>query len=413
MQKISRTILNNGLTVIFSNDPRYTTSTILFGFKIGWLHDKKGEEGLAHLFEHLVGKRTIKYPNKGELEAQKEVLGITGNATTYADFTYYYFNQLNHNLLKATELIFETIYHSFFNDEDLKLEKNVVLTEGNEYKENDYQLLSYNSRKLVYGKSPQANFFFGDKKSLKNISLNTFSNFYNHYKNPENAVIVVACNTDQYNQEILNYIQNYYKNLELLFEKVNISEKNPDFKIKSKTRKFKSKGQIQAGVLFSFALEKQLSLKEKIQYKFIESLLANSHSAKLLNKLRDGLGLIYWLDMYSINWKDSSEIIIYTKTDKKNVKLLVQEAKKVIEKLQKEIRELDLNGVVERIKFDVVNGITSLADSQYIFETTVIFGEHISTENFLKIIEETTIGEFKNLINKLLDFKKLNISILT
>lgn len=412
MQKIQKKVLKNGLTIIFSNDSRYTTSTVLFGFNVGWKHDKKGYEGLAHLFEHLIGKRTKQFPSKGSLDKEKETLGIKFNAVTYSDFTYYYQNQLNHNLLKSVELIFEAIYNSNFDNGDLKLERNVVLTEASEYKEDDYKYLSYLSRKQVFGNSPSANFFFGNKVSLNKIKIETFQEFYNIYKNPKNSTLVISSNSEIYNEKIVKFVEFFYRNNVTTTNDLNIGGSKIFSQNTAKVQKYKAKGDMQAGILFSYVTE-QLTLKEKVQYKFLENLLANSHSAKILNKLRDGLGLIYWLDMYSLNWKDVSEILLYTKTDKKNVKEVISVVEDTIEQIKLSLNQTDLSTVVEKIKFDVVGGVTSMGDSEYIFETVSIFNEYISTEEFVQIIEDTKFQDVKELAAKVFNLKNRHVSILS
>jgi predicted Zn-dependent peptidase len=57
-QKIEKIKLKSGLEVVFLFDKAFTTSSLKMLFKIGWRNDTESERGLAHLFEHLVGKRT-------------------------------------------------------------------------------------------------------------------------------------------------------------------------------------------------------------------------------------------------------------------------------------------------------------------------------------------------------------------
>lgn len=411
MQVIKKHVLKNGLSVFFLNDTRYTTSTVFFGFNVGWRNDKDDYEGLAHLFEHLVGKRTEKFPNKGEFDAIKDKNGIRSNAFTFADYTYYFQNQLNENLIQSLPLMFESIYNSTFNAEDLELEKKVVLTEAQEYKEDDYKLLGSYARKQVFKNHPYSKFFFGNKKTLSNITLKDFENFYKIYKNPKNATLIVTSSNDKYNEEILRYAENFkgYNN-----ENYESLEGNANLEIKSNNKKrvYKKKGKNQSDLMFSF-VSPQTTLVEKVQFKYIENLLGNSHSSKILNKLRDGLGVIYWFEVFSINWKDFSEVIFYTKTNNKNVDKIIKEVDFILDNLSENLTQEDISNVIEKIKFAVVNGIVSVADSEYVFETQMTFNEVITTEKFLEIIKETKVDDVKNLFKKILNKKNLNISILT
>ena len=61
MQNIIRKKLKNNLNVEFIVDSSFAYSVICFEFGVGSFHDDKNLMGIAHLFEHLVGKRTKKF----------------------------------------------------------------------------------------------------------------------------------------------------------------------------------------------------------------------------------------------------------------------------------------------------------------------------------------------------------------
>jgi predicted Zn-dependent peptidase len=130
MQKHEKVKLKNGLDIHFLFDKAFTTSSIQMCFKVGWRNDVEEYRGLAHLFEHLVGKRTKNFPGKSEFAQVLEQKGIVFNAFTSPDVTVYWQNQTNDNLLISLEYLFEAIYNSEFEDDDLEKEKKVVTSEA-------------------------------------------------------------------------------------------------------------------------------------------------------------------------------------------------------------------------------------------------------------------------------------------
>ena len=130
MEKIKRVKLKSGAELYFVINEKYTTSTVQFAFPIGWRHDTDKYLGLAHFFEHLVGKRTNNFPGKTEITRFLEKEGIISNAYTSSDLTCYHHSNSHKKLIFSLEKLLEAVYFSKFLEEDLTMEKEVVMTEA-------------------------------------------------------------------------------------------------------------------------------------------------------------------------------------------------------------------------------------------------------------------------------------------
>ena len=73
MEKIKRVKLKSEAELYFVVNEKYTTSTVQFVFPIGWRHDEEKYLGLAHFFEHLVGKRTKNFPGNLIIALKKKL----------------------------------------------------------------------------------------------------------------------------------------------------------------------------------------------------------------------------------------------------------------------------------------------------------------------------------------------------
>ena len=81
--------LANGLNVYAMPDPTAGTVTVQVWYDVGAKNDPAGRSGFAHLFEHILSRKTINMP-LGTMNALTEDVGGTRNASTGADFTNYY-----------------------------------------------------------------------------------------------------------------------------------------------------------------------------------------------------------------------------------------------------------------------------------------------------------------------------------
>lgn len=81
--------LANGLDVYAMPDPTAGTVTVTLWYDVGGKDDPQGRSGFAHLFEHILSRKTVNLPY-GQISTVVENIGGTRNASTSQDFTNYY-----------------------------------------------------------------------------------------------------------------------------------------------------------------------------------------------------------------------------------------------------------------------------------------------------------------------------------
>lgn len=81
--------LANGLDVYAMPDPAAGTVTVTLWYDVGGKDDPQGRSGFAHLFEHILSRKTVNLPY-GHISTLVENAGGSRNASTGQDFTNYY-----------------------------------------------------------------------------------------------------------------------------------------------------------------------------------------------------------------------------------------------------------------------------------------------------------------------------------
>jgi zinc protease len=81
--------LANGLDVYAMPDPAAGTVTVQMWYDVGGKDDPQGRSGFAHLFEHILSRKTVNLPY-GMISTMVENAGGGRNASTGQDFTNYY-----------------------------------------------------------------------------------------------------------------------------------------------------------------------------------------------------------------------------------------------------------------------------------------------------------------------------------
>lgn len=87
--KFTHRTLANGLNVYAMPDATAGTVTIQVWYDVGGKDDPEGRSGFAHLFEHILSRKTVNIPY-GQISTLVENAGGTRNASTGQDTTNYY-----------------------------------------------------------------------------------------------------------------------------------------------------------------------------------------------------------------------------------------------------------------------------------------------------------------------------------
>lgn len=125
MSHVETSRLANGLTVATVAMPRLRTAAVGLGAAIGARHEEAAENGIAHLFEHMLFKGTEQRDARGLAEAIEDV-GGTLNAWTSRDMTLFHARVMGADLPLAIDLLAEMVLQPRFAEADLALEKQVV-----------------------------------------------------------------------------------------------------------------------------------------------------------------------------------------------------------------------------------------------------------------------------------------------
>ncbi len=120
--------LSNGLPVITLAMPGIRTAAVELAADVGARHEAPHENGLAHLFEHMVFKGTGRRSARAIAEDIEDVGGAL-NAWTSRDMTMFHARTLAADLPLGLDMVADLIVSPRFDAEDLEREKAVVHSE--------------------------------------------------------------------------------------------------------------------------------------------------------------------------------------------------------------------------------------------------------------------------------------------
>ncbi|WP_324076114.1 MAG: insulinase family protein [Erythrobacter sp.] len=168
----------------------------------GSLHEEDGEQGYAHLLEHLLFRES-KYLGQGEAIAAWQRLGATfgsdANAETTPTHTVYKLDIPDINPAKLSEsfkLLSGMVRAPVLNDVNVGAERPIVLAEKRERGGAGLRMADLTRQTFFAGQRLSSRNPIGTDETLKAASGKGVKAFYDRWYRPENTTIIVAGDAD-------------------------------------------------------------------------------------------------------------------------------------------------------------------------------------------------------------------------
>src|ERR1700758_290133 len=188
--------LDNGLQVVVIQDHRTPVVTQMIWYKVGSADETPGKSGLAHFLEHLMFKGTAKHP-AGEFSQTVLRVGGNENAFTSYDYTGFFQRVPRDQLPKMMEFEADRMTGLILKDENVLPERDVVLEEYNmRVGNNPDARLNDQIMAALYLNHPYGRPVIGWHHEIEKLSREDALAFYHRFYAPNNAILVIAGDTD-------------------------------------------------------------------------------------------------------------------------------------------------------------------------------------------------------------------------
>jgi zinc protease len=188
--------LGNGMEVVVIPDHRAPIVTHMVWYKVGSADEPPGKSGIAHFFEHLMFKGT-KAHKAGEFGAKIAEIGGSENAFTSYDYTAYFQTVTPESLETMMTFEADRMRNLILTDQVIGPERDVILEERRSRIENSPDaLLSEEVDATLYQNHPYRVPVIGWMHEMEQLNRTDAVAFYDRYYAPNNAILVVAGDTD-------------------------------------------------------------------------------------------------------------------------------------------------------------------------------------------------------------------------
>jgi predicted Zn-dependent peptidase len=382
--------LNNGLPVFYIRNPGLTGVNLSLFIKVGSLDETKNNNGISHLVEHLLfSKRTSKglnrfYPLNLQLEAR-----------TRKDITCFEISHHRDYLQEMADIIFQSICRPGFSAERVETEKEVVVQETKESRDEPFTFLEEEMDKYLYKDTSRELTILGTQKSLRKLDLETTKRWHFDHYHPDNMLLAVAGGFDL--ADARQKISGVFSQLKPSGEKGG-QKKKPEHSISVRPGIFniRKDGFGQTYIGLSFPSKGTIKGNDYYKLFLLKDLLGDQ-----LQLVRDQEKDFYDIDIFVASDLYINEIRILTSTDKKRTDRLVKRLSEqicslnisshVFEKMKKEMVKRVL------LKQDDIDDLSSLA-------LLPLIGQKIYTPaQEAELISDIEFREIKQMQNEILN----------
>ena len=209
-EKINKTTLENGLTVLLKEIHTAPIISHWVWYRVGSRYEVPGKTGVSHWVEHMQFKGTPKFP-PGVLDRAISRDGGMWNAFTHLDWTTFFETVPADKFSLPMELESDRMVNSVYSPEEVDSERTVIISER-EGNENDPLFkLDEEVQLAAFDSHPYRNEVLGSIADLHAIQRGDLYQHYQTYYNPVNAIVTMA--GDFNNDEMIEAVKKAYSSI--------------------------------------------------------------------------------------------------------------------------------------------------------------------------------------------------------
>lgn len=315
--------LTNGIRLVCEKMPGVRSVSVGVWIKAGSMYETKKESGISHFIEHMLFKGT-KTRSARDIAEETDYVGGHIDAYTSRECTCCYTKVLEENLPLSLEIISDMYYNSLFREEDIELERGVIIEEINMYEDSPEDVaLDSITEHMWKGNSLGFN-VAGTIESVNGITRDMMLDYHKRRYTPENTVISVAGCFDE--NELISLCEKY-------FSQKSESGAHPLEEVIFHSGRWVQKKDIEQSHL-SIAYPSYDFYNERIySQSVLNNIFGSSMSSRLFQSVRENHGLCYSIYSYTASFPHAGMLGIYAG-------LSADSVEKAYDMIEKEIHDI-------------------------------------------------------------------------
>ncbi len=308
-----KTVLTNGLRIITVPMPDNPAVTVLVMVEAGSKYETKEQGGLSHFIEHMLFKGTPTRPKATDISRELDGLGAQSNAFTSHEFTGYYAKADAKHLNAIIDVLADMYSNPLFDEAEMKKEKGVIVEEIKMYQDLPQAHVQHLFMELMYGDQPVGRNLAGTEETVRSFTRKQAIDYRaEHYVSGATAVIVGGSFDEK----------SVIKKIEAAFSKLPSSAKKGKPPVRESqqspaiTTLYKESDQTHLVIgVRTFPVNDPRDATMSV----LATILGKGMSSRLFSKMRDELGICYYIRTNPDSFTDHGNLTISAGVDNSRV----------------------------------------------------------------------------------------------
>jgi len=405
--KFTKTTLPNGLRVITVPMTDNPSVTVLVMVSAGSKYETKQTSGLSHFLEHMVFKGTPKRPKSIDISRELDSIGANYNAFTAQEFTGYYAKADTRHFDTILDIVSDMYLNPLFEETEINKEKGVITEEIRMYQDLPQQHVQDLLMELLYGDQPAGWNVAGTEATVKSFKREDFVKYRKEHYVPSATTVIVSGSFPL--KEGLEKIKAAFSltrsDVKASKPKVRESQKAPQIKTDFKETD-------QTHIVIGLRTFDITDLRIPAMH-VLSTILGKGMSSRLFSKMRDELGICYYIQTEHNPFTDHGFLSISAGLDNSRVE---EGIKGILAECKRMKDELVLDAELQKAK-DYISGTTMLAletseaRGEYCGFQEILKGKIEYPEEVIKKVNAVTAVEVQKLAKEVFVNKGLNLAV--
>ncbi|MCR4274752.1 MAG: insulinase family protein [Candidatus Campbellbacteria bacterium] len=404
--KYHKKVLRNGMRIVVAPMKDNPTVTVMVLVEAGSRYENKRMNGISHFLEHICFKGTSKRPHSGDISHELDSLGAESNAFTGDEVTGYWAKGRAHQFDRILEIVSDLYLDPLLPKNDITTERGVIIEELNMYEDLPQRIVHDVLGKLMYKDQPAGRPIIGPKENLLRFRRPDFITYRNeHYIAPKTTVVVAGnVSVAETEKKIATYFSHLPKAKYVPRAKTKEHQKTPQLLLKAKKT---DQTHFVLGFRSFDLFDKRIPTLE-----VLATILGRGMSSRLFRKLRDEMGVCYYVRAGDETSTDTGVFKIASGVDTKRFEEVLQEILNQVRRIKNElVGPVELAKAKEIIMGRTQMGLESSDDVANWFGEQEILRKKIQTpKEALKEISAVTAKDVQKVAREIFRNNNLNLA---
>lgn len=393
---IRTTTLANGLRIASDTIDHVETVALGVWLNIGTRHEKKSENGIAHMLEHMAFKGTT---NRTALDISKAIEDVGGymNAYTSREMTAYYVRVLRKDVELAVDILSDILQNSVFDPVEFAREQGVVLQEIGRSNDTPDDVVFDYFQETCFGDHPMGWATLGTENIIKSLKPDAVKAYMDRHYGVKNMVFCAAGRIDH--DQLCGLVDKYFTNLA---DKGDQTPRPAEY-MGGDFRQTKELEQVH--VVLGLPT---VNIFDPTYYDcmILASILGGGMASRLFHEIREKRGLVYTISADQYSYTDAGMLTVYAGTGPKEVAELLPVVCRELKKAATTITEEEVNRSKNQMQAGMLMGLESTSNRcERLAKHMHLFGRSIPMEEVLEKLGRVNVESVRAACQKILTGK--------